>query len=607
MNITIESVHLENFKTFAKSARFNVGGVGSSFTLLTGRNELRPSMGGNATGKSTIWDALCWCLYGRTVRGVRAGNVVNWAASKKSCQVSVTVRRDGVRRIISRQQSPNRLTWVAGTRLSDVDQSQLEDWLGLSYYVFTNTIILGQFGRFFFDFLPSEKLALFNGLLGLDAWHGYSMAARDKADGYIKTSEQLRQSAAELSGKIQEARKGLRETRSSVVPSPAPLEDEKRRLTYKLSAVSERKRGTVAKLDAAEKRLKTAEEKLEASRAALEQPTKRLVALRVTLRAAKRERRGIKRSFPFCPACRQTVTLEHRDKELARCDRRILGLRHKIKPVKDAILAIHQRVDHYSRIYGITYFSYRAHDTKLNRLNVKQQDIVGEIRDISKDLDVLMARQTAADSTAIVRKAARKRLQSFKGERHECRDKMRHAQRFEHLYRTLATTFKDVRLWVVDNVLRELEISINNNLVDLGLVGWEVRLVVERETAAGNISRGLNVLIRSPDQSDKKMVPWEVWSGGETQRLRVAGAAGLADMMLGRLGISVNLEVWDEPTQHLPSEGVSDLLDVLQRRAEVRCKRLFLVDHRSHESGLFDKRICVVRNKEGSELEDADG
>lgn len=161
--------------------------------------------------------------------------------------------------------------------------------------------------------------------------------------------------------------------------------------------------------------------------------------------------------------------------------------------------------------------------------------------------------------------------------------------------------FKDVRLWVIEQALKELEVEVNNALVMLGLKGWKIRFDVERETKSGGVSRGFSVFISSPRSPDS--VVWEAWSGGETQRLKIAGAIGLSNLIASRNAIKPSLEVWDEPTQHLNATGVEDLLGFFRDRAESTGRQIFLVDHRSLDQGLFDGEYRVTKTRKGSTIE----
>jgi len=159
--------------------------------------------------------------------------------------------------------------------------------------------------------------------------------------------------------------------------------------------------------------------------------------------------------------------------------------------------------------------------------------------------------------------------------------------------------FKELRLWVVDEALDELEIHVNSSLVELGLKDWQLEFTVERETASGSISRGFEIIVRSPESPAG--VPWETWSGGETQRLRIACAVGFASLIRSRMPSPPDFEVWDEPTAHLNTEGVEDLVAFMDERAEDR--QVWIVDHRMLDSGHFDQTFTVTKTKNGSRIE----
>ena len=164
--------------------------------------------------------------------------------------------------------------------------------------------------------------------------------------------------------------------------------------------------------------------------------------------------------------------------------------------------------------------------------------------------------------------------------------------------------FKEVRLQEISEALTQLELEVNSGITQLGLPAWEVHFDSDMETARGTVKRGFTVKVLSPDNDTS--VPWRAWSGGEAQRLRLGGNMGLSDLVRGRLGVSLALEVWDEPTQFLSPQGVTDLLDALKRRAEEHQRQIWVVDHRSLGYGAFDGVVTVVKDRSGSRFEISD-
>ena len=158
--------------------------------------------------------------------------------------------------------------------------------------------------------------------------------------------------------------------------------------------------------------------------------------------------------------------------------------------------------------------------------------------------------------------------------------------------------FRDLRLWLVEHSLAQLEVEANAALHALGLEGWRVQFDVEKETKAGGVSRGFTVSVESPDSDGA--VPWGAWSGGESQRLRIACAVGLSNLILAQRGAAFDLEMWDEPSSWLTEEGVDSLLRLLADRARETGRRVLVADHRALGFGGFSRTLRVEKGKGGS-------
>ena len=70
----IETVKIENFLGISE-AELSLDNRG--LLLIQGENRDDPSAKSNGAGKSTIPDAISWCLFGKTARGVSSDDVIN--------------------------------------------------------------------------------------------------------------------------------------------------------------------------------------------------------------------------------------------------------------------------------------------------------------------------------------------------------------------------------------------------------------------------------------------------------------------------------------------------------------------------------------------------
>ncbi|NIR17999.1 MAG: AAA family ATPase, partial [Desulfobacterales bacterium] len=61
--------------------------------LIMGENRDASGASSNGAGKSAIWDAMVWGLFGKTLRGITGDDVVNLKA-KKNCKVRLSLKDD---------------------------------------------------------------------------------------------------------------------------------------------------------------------------------------------------------------------------------------------------------------------------------------------------------------------------------------------------------------------------------------------------------------------------------------------------------------------------------------------------------------------------------
>lgn len=94
----IKNLTIQNFLAI-ESARLDLEDKG--LLLIQGVNNDDPSALSNGSGKSSILDAICWCLYGSTARGITADGVVNEVAGK-GCVVELLLLDGATSYVVTR-------------------------------------------------------------------------------------------------------------------------------------------------------------------------------------------------------------------------------------------------------------------------------------------------------------------------------------------------------------------------------------------------------------------------------------------------------------------------------------------------------------------------
>ena len=161
--------------------------------------------------------------------------------------------------------------------------------------------------------------------------------------------------------------------------------------------------------------------------------------------------------------------------------------------------------------------------------------------------------------------------------------------------------FKRIRLFIIEQAFQTLEVEVNNALAALGMPDWSISFDVERENKSGGVTKGFTVLINSPRNAEP--VKWESWSGGETQRLQLAGDLGLSNLIMSQAGLVSTIEFYDEPSTHLSKEGMLDLANMLHERAISDKKQIWIIDHAAITNfGEFKGIIHAEKTKDGSTI-----
>ena len=519
---SIGCIELVDFRSYVGQHRFEFPKAPGLY-FLTGHNKLNPRLGRNDCGKSTLLDAIFWCLYGRTSRGLKAGDVISWG--KKSCSVTVWLEVGELKLGVWRSQAPNQLA------VNDhiTSQEELEKLLRLGPEAFSYAVMLPQFGDAFFDLAPAAKLTLFSDIMQLDYWLEKSQLASEQAAALLREKGEHELTLANLRGQRESSKTSI-------------LNLTARQVTFDQDVAATQSRimgGLQRLLDEAERR-----------EAASEETTKLVKQAEVRLK-----KHG---SQHLCPTCKQPVpdaTLKVLHQNHADFERELRRLNQEQALCRQQIMAAQTSLA-----------------TEANRLNPYAGLIASEQEALATIKQCINESKAAIDAI---------------NERHT-------ATSF------WVAGFKRIRLMIIEATLRQLELEVNNSLASLGLTDWSVQFDVERENKSGGVTKGFIALIRAPGAPGPTR--WEAWGGGATQRLRLAGDFGLANLIMERAGLSNTIEFFDEPSSHMGQEGLLDVAETLHQRAVSSGKRILLVDHHTIDFGEFAGVITVLKDHKGSHV-----
>lgn len=563
LSVKLLELTLEGFRSFEAEQSLDFSAFTPGLYHVTGTNLIEPALEANGVGKSTLFEALFWVIYGKTSRNLRAGTVKNWNY-KGRCHVSLAFEQYGMVYLLSRSWSPNKLLLQKESeKPHEIDQEKLETLIGLSAEAFLCSLYFAQFVPSFVDLEPASRMALYSSVLKLDSWEERGAKAADYANklerqcttllGEISTEEALIQELEGQNWRTQE-QQWKQEQDLSLKRINVELERETatlQQLEKKLAALGPVEQNANAKLT-----------ELNAEAKHIEREIDRLTRLKIG----------------YCGNCRQEITGPH----LAR-ERNALALKH-----------------HALKSEAKTLEKSAVEETKkaekalsLNSEIVRWREVVAlhttQFQTATRQQNPYSQHRKESDAKL----AAKRQLITKKRTELEESEVLQKATSF------WAKGFKDVRLLLIEESLEQLNIEVNECLYQLGLQNWEVRFDTEQETKSKTIRRGFSCTVSAPGEHT---APWEAWSGGESQRLRMAISMGISNLITNRIGLVPNIELFDEPSSWLSKCGIDGLLEALQERALRQRKIILLADHRALDFGGFSGIITVTKDEAGSRI-----
>lgn len=612
----LKALTLERFGGFIQKQCFQFPDKPGLY-FLQGRNDMMPRLGSNGAGKTTLWKALFWLWFGKTPDGLKAGDVCSWGAAKGTRVSLDYVGNDGLNKTVTRTWAPN--SWVLTVEgvTTDLAKGQATDLMadiGADFAPCLHSVLIAQEGVPFLDLKSEAQATLFSDVLELNAWVGYSERAGREASAIDRRVRDLETQQARLQGQLTaqedfapryQAFENERRSRSERIEmqygrllqeEAKALDDVKRHAAdvKRLKALEDELRVDVARQrDATDNARRAHEDALETER-----------QLRWHLQANEKDMSTLE-THETCPLCRVKLvaaadpasTIKVIEAESVELERDLKKAEGSTNAAQDFLTECKKDADELEALYRETQRMLTEISAKLAAATRNAGNIAKDLDDLEDDLDAVAAEKNPYQDVHQKTSRESARIQS---ELAQVQQSLRELNERLSVCTYWVRGFKDVRLQLIADALAELEIETNSAALELGLVGWELRFAIDRETRTGSIQRGFTCHVISP--GNEKPVPWASWSGGERQRLRNAGEMGLSNLIRTRMGVGINLEVWDEPSRGLSPAGVKDLLDTLAKRAELEQRQIWVVDHTSHTYGGFSGGALVVKTEDGASV-----
>lgn len=624
--IEFKEIHIENFMSF-KDTSLELASSGMHFVYGEVEGQSADS---NGAGKSAWVEALAWCLFGKTLRNVKADEVINNSVGK-NCRVMVIFEKGDEAYYATRYRKTEEGSgvefgfWGAGknpeTDLTgannDETNAKIEAVLGFSFELFTNTICHGQGLPYrFTQATDAEKKEIFDEILNL----GWMQDAKRRASELEKRYREV--VATMESDKImyEERVKALDDTiaehekhREEIEDEEPPTED-----TTKIREADAKKRELREKIEQRKVRLAKLErligqtkEKATPVREALEKFGARKVALEERIDVAeeilKKAKGGVSDIKALvgkpCPVCARSIrkedmegVREHLAKDVAEAGKNVKELKEKLEYVAEQYLkmcndraALDEKMDILTGEKSSLELENEQKEREIASYDSETSFLKGRLATWNS------ARTEKLEDVARQIEQTKKRKKEAMGALKESTSMMKYTNKLANVMAFWVDGFgsKGIRSLVLDSVLPFLNERANQYSEVLTNGDFKIDFRAQSETQRGEVRERFVVDVsRNADA-----VGYTAFSGGEKRRVDIVVLLALHDLIAFQSGIDTNVQIFDEVAENLDETGTARLLEVLAQRSENR--GIYLISHRNDISADFASTVKVTKDEEG--------
>jgi exonuclease SbcC len=169
------------------------------------------------------------------------------------------------------------------------------------------------------------------------------------------------------------------------------------------------------------------------------------------------------------------------------------------------------------------------------------------------------------------------------------------------IYQELSLIFgkKGIQKMVIESAVPQIEELANELLSKMTEGEMRISLVTEREKKSDKDSIIETLDIKITDNAGKR--DYELFSGGEAFRINFSIRVALSKLLARKSGASLKFLVIDEGFGTQDAEGRAHLVDAINSIKD-EFEKILVITHIQELKDLFDQRIDVTKDSEGSHI-----
>lgn len=532
--------------------------------------------GANGNGKSSIFSALVWCIYGKNLKGV--SNVNTWTESQpknyKGTYVDVYFQRGEDTYQIIRclnfkdvledgAKGNSRLILIKNAEMIDVKgknniQDQINRAIGMSYSLFMNSIMFGQGIKRIIQESNQDKKKIFEEVFDLEYLNIAKGIAMEERNGILKDINQVENESKILKAQLQENRETYFRLKKQEKDFTHHIKEERRKLK------EERKELTAVLL---QKQSKISDEVDKTLPKKIENLQNQIPQIKSSLAEAKQVS-----DKPLQEVVDEILSLLKRHRYNTAID--------KLSSVRNAFINIEKYQEELNRLRERLEV-LRDTQRQYEKLKSECKDIASDMAEIDKELEDLKKQKKSVMSPEYRKKIRdfRKKLRKVDEDFHnkEC-----DLQNYDWLINDPLGN-NGIKAFLFDSSLDLINRELDKYSEVLGFrIAFEMDLSSTRKEFVTTIEK------------DGHYADYEELSGGEKQLTNIAMAFAMNQALTASKGL--NIAFLDEVFESLSSDNVEIVCQLIRKVFEG--KTLFLISH-IESLPIPNSRILQVEKAQG--------
>jgi len=578
--------------------------------------------GENGAGKSTIFDAITFALYGKT-RGDIDSIIRN---GQSECKVILKFSIDGNRIVINRHRGKLHSTLNINYENGDAslnrptiaeNQKKIEEIIGLNYDMFISSVYFGQENiANFINKTPKDRKQLLFDMLGLEIYKLAEIEVRiriSKAEIVLesckikhKDAEEVIESCKQKIKEINYSDEELGRKKSEIfvmenrINSLNGLKSSKFAILNKydlLCDIAKNKEDNDLRLMELKENIKEISKNIMKDSNKIEtmgekEIKKQLDKIRVILKT--------------CPTCGSPI----RDREQEKKEKELENKLRDIEKFKDRITGMGRELTFMEREYKTLKEGQEKAVKQMqqygNMLEEKtRDDLQQEIKTVESEIIRVKAKRDEVNQEVFeafkkktISEQAKQAMELHQARLKETEIKIRKIEIALKDYKILLRAFSrdGIPSYIIENILPELEEESNKFINQLMDEPFKIIFNLQKKTKVGKTKDTFDIKILS-DIGERD---FNSCSGGEKVRISVAIRLAISSFLSKRSGTDIKFLLVDE-LEYLDTSGLEKFVDIVYR-IKKRFNIILIISHLRQLRESFKNCITIEKNINGSKI-----